>query len=219
MGRLQLDMEILQGTCQSCHVPCCSTPALLCSRTHRTVPVQMWMDETKSSFEMAKAKIDGRDISYPYLLDAKGEPRLQCTNAFMIWYCERCDTVTKKSVVEKAESWLMACGNLCRVKFDPSGPGLTKGIFTQAMLVKVAIKGHQEAYSLHSIASGKEVAARADNLLSYAEMQDSSMVRDAPHTNSLSQWEFPHFRSVIRLASPSVGALRPRTAVPIQHPI
>ena len=73
----------------SCHVPCCSTPALLCSRTHRTVPVQMWMDETKSSFEMAKAKIDGRDISYPYLLDAKGEPRLQCTNAFMIWFCER----------------------------------------------------------------------------------------------------------------------------------
>ena len=49
----------------SCHVPCCSTPALLCSRTHRTVPVQMWMNETKSSFEPAKAKIDGRDISYP----------------------------------------------------------------------------------------------------------------------------------------------------------
>ena len=93
----------------SCHVPCCSTPALLCSRTHRTVPVQMWMDETKSSFEMAKAKIDGRDISYPYLLDAKGEPRLQCTNAFMIWFCERCDIVVKKTVVEKAESWLMAC--------------------------------------------------------------------------------------------------------------
>ena len=67
-------------------MPCCSAPALLCSRTHRTVPVQMWMDETKSSFEMAKAKIDGRDISYPYLLDAKGEPRLQCTNAFMIWF-------------------------------------------------------------------------------------------------------------------------------------
>ena len=55
----------------SCHVPCCSTPTLLCSRTHRTVPVQMWMDETKSSFEMAKAKIDGREITYPYLLDAK----------------------------------------------------------------------------------------------------------------------------------------------------
>ena len=145
----------------SCHVPCCSTPALLCSRTHRTVPVQMWMDETKSSFEMAKAKIDGRDISYPYLLDAKGEPRLQCTNAFMIWFCERCDIVVKKTVVEKAESWLMACGNLSRVKFDPNGPGLTKGIFTQAMLVKVAIKSHQEAYGLHSIASGKEVAARA----------------------------------------------------------
>ena len=130
----------------------------------------MWMEETKSSFEMAKAKIDGRDISYPYLLDAKGEPRLQCTNAFMIWYCERCDIVTKKSVVEKAESWLMACGNLARVKFDPNGPGLTKGIFTQAMRVKVAIKGHQEAYGLHSIASGKEVAARADNLLTYDQM-------------------------------------------------
>ena len=62
----------------------------------------MWMDETKSSFEMAKAKIDGRDISYPYLLDAKGEPRLQCTNAFMIWFCERYDIVVKKAVVEKA---------------------------------------------------------------------------------------------------------------------
>ena len=106
----------------------------------------MWMDETKSSFEMAKAKIDGRDISYPYLLDAKGEPRLQCTNAFMIWFCERCDIVVKKTVVEKAESWLMACGNLSRVKFDPNGPGLTKGIFTQVMLVKVAIKGHQISY-------------------------------------------------------------------------
>ena len=32
------------------------------------------MEETKSSFEMAKAKIDGREISYPYLLDAKYSP-------------------------------------------------------------------------------------------------------------------------------------------------
>ena len=87
MGRVQLNIQILQGTCQLPRAMLHSTPALLCSRTHyRTVPVQMWMDETKSSFEMAKAKIDGRDISYPYLLDAKGEPRLQCTNAFMIWF-------------------------------------------------------------------------------------------------------------------------------------
>ena len=44
----------------------------------------------------------------------------------------------------------------------------TTASYTQ--LVKVAIKGHQEAYGLHSIASGKEVAARADNLLTYDQM-------------------------------------------------
>ena len=81
----------------TCHA---TTPALLCSRTHRTVSVQMWMEETKSSFEMAKAKIDGREISYPYLLDAKGEPRLVSTNAFMIWYCVeiRCSVVVLAGV-------------------------------------------------------------------------------------------------------------------------
>jgi len=130
----------------------------------------MWMDETKSSFEMATAKIDGREISYPYLLDDKGEPRLASTNAFMIWFCERCDIVTKKSVVEKAESWLKACGDLARAKFNPNGPGLTKGIFTQAMRVRVAIQEHAKAYGAHAIASGKEVAARADNLLSFDQM-------------------------------------------------
>ena len=36
--------------------------------------------------------------------------------------------------------------------------------------MRVAIKGHQEAYGASSIASGKEVAARADNLLSFDQM-------------------------------------------------
>ena len=130
----------------------------------------MWADQTDSSFAMEQAKIEGRKISYPYLLDAKGEPMLESTNAFLIWFCEHCDIVTKKSVVEKAESWLKACGDLSRAKFNPDAPGLRKGIFTEAMRVRVAIKGHQEAYGASSIASGKEVAARADNLLTYDEM-------------------------------------------------
>ena len=53
------------------------------------VALQMWTDETSVSFAIEEAKIDGRKISYPYLLDAKGEPRLESTNAFMIWFCER----------------------------------------------------------------------------------------------------------------------------------
>ena len=130
----------------------------------------MWADETSVSFAIEEAKIDSRKISYPYLLDAKGEPRLESTNDFLVWFCERCDIVTKKSVVEKAESWLKACGDLSRAKFNPDGPGLRKGIFTEAMRVRVAIKGHQEAYGASSIASGKEVAARADNLLSFDNM-------------------------------------------------
>jgi len=52
---------------------------------------------------METAKIEGRDISYPYLLDEKGDPRLESTNDFLVWYCEHADIVTKKSVVEKAE--------------------------------------------------------------------------------------------------------------------
>ena len=41
------------------------------------------------------------ELQHNPLLDAEGEPRLASTNAFMIWFCERCDIVTKKSVVEK----------------------------------------------------------------------------------------------------------------------
>ena len=59
----------------------------------------MWADSTGTSFAIEEAKIDGRKISYPYLLDVKGQPRLESTNDFMIWFCERCDIVTKKSVV------------------------------------------------------------------------------------------------------------------------
>ena len=59
---------------------------------------------------MEEAKIEGRKVAYPYLLDTKGEPRLESTNDFLVWFCERCDIATKKSVVEKAESWLKACG-------------------------------------------------------------------------------------------------------------
>ena len=132
--------------------------------------LQMWADEAGQSFTIEEAKIKGRKISYPCLLDQKGEPLLESTNNFLVWFCERCDIVTKKSVVEKAESWLKACGDLNRAKFDPNGPGLRKGIFTEAMRVRVAIKGHAEAYGASSIASGKEVAARADNLLSFDQM-------------------------------------------------
>ena len=74
---------------------------------------------------------DGRaqDLVPVYLLDEKGEPRLESTNDFLVWFCERCDIVTKKSVVEKAESWLKACGDLSRAKFNPDAPALRKGIF------------------------------------------------------------------------------------------
>ena len=143
---------------------------LVYSYTRARVSLQMWADETGASFATEEAKIEGRKVSYPYLLDAKGEPLLESTNDFLVWFCERCDIVTKKSVVEKAESWLKACGDLARAKFNPDGPGLRKGIFTEAMRVRVAIKGHAEAYGASSIASGKEVAARADNLLTHDQM-------------------------------------------------
>ena len=81
----------------------------------------------------------GRVTVHVPLLDAKGEPRLESTNDFLVWFCERCDIVTKKSVVEKAESWLKACGDLSRAKFDPDGAGSREGIFTEAMHVRIAI--------------------------------------------------------------------------------
>ena len=72
----------------------------------------MWADETSASFEMAEATIQGRKVSYPYTLNDKGEPMLESTNSFLVWYCcARCDIVAKKSVVEKAEAWLKACGD------------------------------------------------------------------------------------------------------------
>ena len=108
-------MEILQGvgTCSCTH----ALLALMHSRLHSRVSLQMWADSTGVSFAIEEAKIDSRKISYPYLLDQKGEPRLESTNDFLVWFCERCDIVTKKSVVEKAESWLKACGDLSRAKF------------------------------------------------------------------------------------------------------
>ena len=133
-------------------------------------PSQMWADETGASFEMAEATIQGRKVSYPYILNDKGEPMLESTNSFLVWYCARCDIVAKKSVVEKAEAWLKACGDLSRAKFDPNGPSLDKGIFTSSLRVKVAIKEHAIAYGVSAIASGKEVAARADNLLTHDQM-------------------------------------------------
>jgi hypothetical protein len=128
----------------------------------------MWADETSASFTIDSAKIEGRSISYPVLLDANGEPMLEATNTFLEWYCAHCDIVTKKSVVEKAVSWLKACADLAR---DKRGKGvLDKGVFTSAMRVRVAIQEHAKAYGAHAIASGKEVAARADNLLTHEQM-------------------------------------------------
>merc|ERR1711964_142752 len=77
---------------------------------------KMWADEAGRSFVMEQGRIEGRQISYPILLDANAEPMLESTNTFLIWYCEHCDIVTKKSVVEKAVSWLKACGDLARDK-------------------------------------------------------------------------------------------------------
>ena len=129
---------------------------------------QMWADEYGASFAMEKAKIEGRAIEYPLLLNANAEPMLESTNAFLEWFCSRCESVTKKSVVEKAVSWLKACADLAR---DKRGKGvLEKGVFTSRMCVRVAIQEHAKAHGLHAIASGKEVAARADNLLTYDQM-------------------------------------------------
>ena len=52
-------------------------------------------------------------------------------------------------------------------KFNPDAACLPKGIFTQAMRVRVAIKankGHKEAYGAAAIAGGKEIALHVDNL-------------------------------------------------------
>ena len=53
----------------------------------------MWADETGASFAVDSAKIEGRSISYPVLLDANSEPMLEATNAFLEWYCAHCDIV------------------------------------------------------------------------------------------------------------------------------
>ena len=128
----------------------------------------MWANEAGVSFPIEQAKIMGRDISYPLLLDANAEPKLEDTDRFLIWFCEHCDIVTKKSVVEKAISWLKACGDLARSK--RSKARLDKGIFTSHMPVQIAIKGHKVDYGTSAIASGKEVASRADNLLTHDQM-------------------------------------------------
>jgi len=70
---------------------------------------KMWADSTGDAFAIEEAKIDGRKISYPYLLDQKGEPRLESTNDFMVWFCERCDIVTKKSVVALPSRYWLVC--------------------------------------------------------------------------------------------------------------
>jgi hypothetical protein len=129
----------------------------------------MWAAETDAKFAFEDAKIDGRKISYPVLLDNDHEPMLESTNTFIEWYCAHCDVVTKKSVVEKAVSWLKACGDLARAK---RGKGcLVKGIFTSVLPVRVAIQQHAKACGMAAIASGKEVAARADNLLTFVQME------------------------------------------------
>ena len=104
------------------------------------------LPQVLAGFSNESAKIEGRSISYPVLLDDNSEPRLEDTNSFLEWYCAHCDIVTKKSVVEKAVSWLKACADLAR---DKRGKGvLDKGVFTSAMRVRVAIQGHSKAYGM-----------------------------------------------------------------------
>ena len=55
---------------------------------------QMWADEQRLSFLTESAKIEGRAISYPLLLDGDSELRLEDTNTFLEWYCAHCDIVT-----------------------------------------------------------------------------------------------------------------------------
>ena len=95
---------------------------------HRITLCQAWANETNRSFELQTAKVDGREVVYPLLLDAVGEPMLvEHTNDFLIWFCAHADIVTKRTVVEKALSWLKACGDMARSKF--SLPVFDKGVF------------------------------------------------------------------------------------------
>lgn len=93
---------------------------------------------------------------------------VQHTNDFLIWFCAHADIVTKKTVVEKALSWLKACADMARAKINKIV--LERGVFSSHMPVQVAINDHTKAAGSSSIASGKEVALRADNILSFDEM-------------------------------------------------
>ena len=136
---------------------------------HRITLCQAWANETNRSFELQTAKVDGREVVYPLLLDAVGEPMLvEHTNDFLIWFCAHADIVTKRTVVEKALSWLKACGDMARSKF--SLPVFDKGVFSSHLPVQVAINDHTKAAGSASIAAGNEVALRADNILTFDQM-------------------------------------------------
>ena len=46
----------------------------------------MWADEQHLQFAIESAKIEGRAVSYPLLLDANSELRLEDCNTFLLWW-------------------------------------------------------------------------------------------------------------------------------------
>ena len=138
-------------TC-SCYFACWR-----CSRLcDRFASYQAWTAETNRSFLFQTATIEGRQVDYPVLIDSNGEAMLvQHTNDFLIWFCAHADIVTKKTVVEKALSWLKACADMARAKINKIV--LERGVFSSHMPVQVAINDHTKAAGSSSIAGSANV--------------------------------------------------------------
>ena len=131
--------------------------------------IQTWAKETGRTFTIEDGRCDDRPIKYPVVVDAKGEPILEETTPFLLWYAEHTE-LSKEQGLEKAKSWLLYIANLHRTIIDENLPRLEKGIFASPQVIASATKLSKKAVGEASISSGAEQKKRADNVPTPAQI-------------------------------------------------
>ena len=90
---------------------------------------QRWAAETNTPLEYADAEIEGKPVQYPILLDAAGEPCLEMTNAFLLWYADLPTDEQPQDAIKIALNYITACANIARKNPRAGAPLLGQGHF------------------------------------------------------------------------------------------
>ena len=140
--------------------------ALTCVSSHITMLVQRWASEMGHEVEFSEGIIEGRDVTYPVLLDSGNHPRTDLGNAFLLWYAEQ--SGLQKEALKFAQKYLTASANIECNKRDIDT--IPKGTFNASARVQVAAHETRIAYGKAKLASGADNSKRADHLPTFEEM-------------------------------------------------